>query len=236
MSTRTETLLGSADYKPLLEKMERIVETETKKAFRREDRELLEFFIRTAASVYEGVQVEEASRPTLYELGAPLATVIKILERETNYCDLLVALGAPVMLALSPDEQSLKRAVARYEDLLDCLHKIASAVPSPPGRRGKGRPKETNALRDAVVLLATYWERATGERFHQYWHKGVPIAASAQFVHAAIGFIDPERLHALPKVTERVVTERRGQALGSLPWVGSSRHCETSHKWAASVD
>jgi hypothetical protein len=206
--------LASADYKPLLQGLEKIVKTQTNKTFRPVDRELMEFTIRSAIMLYDGLNfsADLAARSTLHDLAVPLARVIDILEHEANYDNIFVALGAPAMLAMSPDQRAVKQAIARYENLLDDLHKLARGVPPPPAKRGKGKPAKANDLLAVVDVLAPYWERATGKRFTQDWHKGAPVTPATQFVHAVVCFIDPKRLPGLPKVTERIVAERRANA------------------------
>jgi hypothetical protein len=207
--TRTEALLASADFEPLLDRLEKFVADEARKTFRPPDREVLRSIISMHAMAYEGSRfmTDEVSQRTLHQLAAPLARVIELLQFEANLSDVLVALGAPVMLAISPDQRSVEQAVARYVALLRDLDKIARAVPSPP-TRGRGRPPRKN-LREMVERLADYWLSATGKQFSQHWHKGEPVNRATQFVHAVVNFIDSESLVALPKVTEKVVTKRR---------------------------
>jgi hypothetical protein len=195
---RTNALRARADYPPLLQSLEEILETE---ANRPVDRQALEECIATACAIYEtNHKVSDwLSRFTLHELAAPLASVIHILEREANRGSILLALH----------QRTEKMALARYENLLRDLHKIARIVPSVPEKRGKGAPAKSDDLFIVVRFLARYWEEATGKRFKQSWHKGSPINAAVRFVHALISFIDRDRLRALPKVTERLVTERR---------------------------
>jgi len=216
MSARSQALNVRGDYKPLLKKLEDIVENETKRSL---DRQVMELTVRGAIALYDGLRfsADLASRSTLHELAAPLARVIAILKHEANCDSILVALGAPDTLAMSQDQTAVRLALTRYENLLDDLNKIASRLPPPPAKRGKGKPTKANDLLALVDKLAPYWERATGKRFTQGWHKGTPVSPAAQFVYAVVGFVDPRRLPELPKVTERIVTERRanGYALGA---------------------
>ena len=216
MLTRTEALLASADYRPLLKRLEKFVEDESGSPLRPVDRVVLEHTIVGVIAVYHGTRflADLASRITLHELRKPLARVLEILRHEANYDDIFVALGAPAMLALSPDQPAVDRAVARYENLLDYLDAIARAVPPPPAKRDPGRQpaKDLHAL---VERLAEYWERATGRPFKQDWHresKGAPpkpATAATAFVYEVVKFIDASRLGALPKMTEGIVKKRR---------------------------
>jgi hypothetical protein len=212
MKTRTKvTAAEGADYELLLQRLERIVDSAATKSFGPLNRKVLELFVSEAIMVYEGTKFlnESASHSTLHELTEPLARVIKILEHEANYDSVFVALGAPAMLALSPDQEAVKGAIMRYEYLLNDLHSIARAVPRRPAKRRRGKPPKANDLYALVDTLATYWQRATGKPFTQYWHNGSPAAAAAQFVHAVVSFIAPERVRSLRKVTERIVADRR---------------------------
>jgi hypothetical protein len=207
--------LASADYQPLLKRLEKSVETETQKTFRPVDRVVLENIIVGAIAIYDGTQflANLASRFTLHEIVAPLAQVIKILKHEANYDAIFVALGAPAMLALSPDQGAVDRAVARYENLLDDLDEIARAVPPPPAKRGRGKPPAKD-LRALVESLADYWERVTRRRFTQNWHKESsgpwkPTTNATAFVYDVVKFIDSKRLGALKEMTEDIVKKRR---------------------------
>jgi hypothetical protein len=210
-STRTEALLAGADFEPLLDSLEKHVAAAATRSFGPVDRQVLRSIIVEAAMMYEGTRyfADEASRCTLHELAEPLARVIQLLEHDANRDDVFVALGAPAALALSPDQRAVEEAVARYEILLRDLDKIARAVPQPPAKPGPGKPSRTMDLHALVERLADYWERATGQRFTQHWLKGAPLTPATEFVHAVVRFIDAERLGALPKVTERIVTKRR---------------------------
>jgi hypothetical protein len=213
--TRAEKLLASADYRPLLKRLEKIVENATQKPFRRIDRAALKNIIAEVFLVYDGTQflADLASRVTLHEIKEPLAQVIKILKHEANYDAIFVALGAPTMLAMSPDQRAVDRAVARYETLLDNLEQIARAAPPPPTKRGRGKPPARD-LRVLVQSLADYWERATRRPLKQNWHRessGLwkPTTNGTMFVYDAVKFIDSKRLGALKEITEDIVTKRR---------------------------
>jgi len=118
-------------------------------------------------------------------------------------------LGAAVTLAPSPDRAAIDQASERYEALLGDLDAIARALPPPPARRGKGRPSKTEDLFALADRLATYWEQMTGQPFKQAWHNGEPTTLAALFVFDVVKFIDPKLVVKLPKVTEKVVANRR---------------------------
>ena len=72
---------------------------------------------------YSGTKflLEKASRLTLHELRGPIIRVIEILGQEANADDVLIALGAPVMLGVRPDQKAVSQAIARDERLLQDL-------------------------------------------------------------------------------------------------------------------
>ena len=151
---------------------------------------------------------------TFHALGEPIAQVIELLKLDANYYNALVAFGAPATTALSPDQTAVSRAVERYETLLRDLDDIARAVPPPPAKRRRGKPSKTKDLRVLVECLADFWERATGQPFTQAWYKESsgqrkPTTYSAAFVEDVVKFVDLKRLGELPKVTEKIVAERR---------------------------
>jgi hypothetical protein len=192
------------------------VATDAAKIFGTKDRELLSTVIFEACMVYDGTQqwADEVSRITFHALGEPITQVIKLLKLDANYYSALVALGAPANTALSPDQTAVSRAVERYETLLRDLDDIARAVPPPPAKRPRGKPSKTKDLRVLVECLAKFWESATGQPFTQAWHKESsgqrkPTTNSAAFVEDVVKFVDLKRLGELPKVTERIVAERR---------------------------
>jgi hypothetical protein len=216
----------TAPFPELLTKLEALVERETGRTG--EARAALASGIRQAVFIYNGTKfaVELASQSTFHEIAEPLARVIALLEAEANRDAILTALGAPEWLAMggrfsvdgtgaagppiaTEDEQ---HAEARYRALLDGLHAIARAVPAPPTKRKRGKPPTAKDFVALVDRLATCWERATGKRFTQDWHKGEPVSAAARFVHAVVKLVDPARLRSLPKAAAQVVAERIEQA------------------------
>ena len=48
----------------------------------------------------------------------------------------------------------------------------------------------------------------TGARFTQYWGDGEARSLGAKFVKEVVAFVDANNLTSLPKITERVVTDR----------------------------
>jgi hypothetical protein len=133
-----------------------------------------------AASVYAGRRT--LSRSASRSALHKLHKIIPLLEREVNNCaDVLVA---PLR-----------------ERMLDELRKFAAAAPPPPGKRRRGGQTDED-FHDLIDRLASCWEYVTGEPFRQ---GNLP----AQFVAEVVKLIDPDRLGALPKVMEKIVTERR---------------------------
>ena len=161
---------------------------------------------------------DRASGFNLHEIASPLAVVIQTLANWSNREEVIIALGAPETWRISPHQLStgdpslIDRAYERYETLMHDLREIARNVPASPPRRGRGRPPKSGDLYAVVDILAEYWERTTGEAFKQDWERGEPLTPATEFVHAVVAFLDPPRLEALPKVTERIVTERRAAA------------------------
>jgi hypothetical protein len=163
---------------------------------------------------YDGCRflADVASKRTLHELPELAARVREPLTDDANYGDALVALGAPFMLALSPDQAAVERAMEGLENIVHGLDTIAHAAPPPPTKHGRGRAPPTKDLRYLAGLLATNWESQTGHPFKQYWVEGKPWNAATKFVHDVVQFIAPERLSQLPEVTERLVADwRAGQ-------------------------
>jgi hypothetical protein len=189
------------------------VATDAAKIFGPKDRELLSTVVFEACREYDGTQywADDISRITFHALGEPITQVIKLLKLDANYYSALVALGAP---ARNPDQSAVNRAGERYETLLRDLDDIARAVPPPPAKRRRGKPSKTKDLRVLVECLADFWESATGRPFTQAWHKESsgqrkPTTYSAAFVEDVVKYVDLKRLGELPKVTEKIVAERR---------------------------
>lgn len=214
MSPRIEALMVSAEFEPLFDRLRSYIADEAEKADFLIDRDVLSDIVLSAGMVYDGVQFsdDEVSNSTFYELAEPLATVMELLTHEANYSDVLVALGAPAMLAMSPDQAAVSRAVVRHETIMRGLGDIARAVPPPPAKRRPGRQTRTKDLRFMVGWLADRWESHTGHLPTQNWREGKPIqdeAGFVWFVYDVVAFIDPERLRELPNVTENLVTDWR---------------------------
>jgi hypothetical protein len=207
MITNVEELLTSKGFDSLLARLEEIVVAETGTTSEPLDREKLKASIVNACISYWGIGhlTDQISRYTLHHLDVPLARVIEILRNNANIPDVLMALGAPAMR--NSDQQAAHRAIARYEILIRELGQLARAVPSPPAKRGKGRPPTAVEFRALVEQLASYWKYWTGNDLTQHWHGGEPLTAGAQFIWEVVRFVNPERAHALPKVTEKVVAE-----------------------------
>jgi hypothetical protein len=215
---RTQAIQSRAEYRPLLQKLKKIIEDETKKTLRPVGCQDLESCVFDVVGLFEANQ--KASDwlswfAAAHDLAAPLARVIELFEQELTRDWIVAALGPsrPHRGQNQPlddvpnDLQEI--ALERYRSILSDLHKIARRVPTSPARRGRGRPATSGGLYAPVRMLARYWEKLTGEHFTQYWHKGDPANNATLFVHAVIGFIEPERLRSLPKITELIVAERR---------------------------
>ena len=209
-----EQLYASASFDQLLDGLGSNIASEAKKSLSSVDRKVLRLIIVEVDLIYKGTRMasEQLSRSTLHDLRTPITRVLELLKHDVNIDDVLVALGAPANLALSPDQRAVERAVARYEALLDDLHQIEHALPPSPARPGRGRPIGTKDLRALVEKLADYWVRATGKPFTQDWQDNEPITHGAQFVHAVVRFVDSGRLKSLPRVTAMVVAARRAAA------------------------
>lgn len=215
---RIQALQARADYLPLLQRLKKIIETETKKTLRPVDCQELESCVFDVVCHFEAAENVHAllSRYNLlHELAAPLTRMIEILEDERVRDWVFLCLEAP----LGPQRLDRQAVPARLENLLVDLRKIARRVPAPPAKRSPGRPVTSGGLYGAVKLLALYWEQLTGKRFTQYWHSDArrhnraPANNATQFVHAVIRFIAPERLRSLPKMTEWIVAERGASSL-----------------------
>lgn len=210
MNTRTEALLVSAELEPLLDRLVGYLGTGTEKADFLIDREMLSSVVCMASLVYDGVRylADAASKSTFHEFREPLARVIDILKCDANQDDIFIALGAPAMLAMSPDQTAMSRAVERYEAVLRALDDIARAVP-PPLKHDRGRPPMTRDLRAMVELLVGRWEAWTGNPVKQIGHKKeAPSTPAKKFVYDVVEFIDPARLGELPGVLEKVTDHR----------------------------
>jgi hypothetical protein len=220
IGSRIAAIMASANFVPLIDRLRHYVAAERGEADFLVDPEglVLSDIVLRAGMVYEGVQLSDdaASKSTFHELAAPpLASVMEWLRDDANYSDVLVALGAPAMLALSPDQAAVSRAGERHEALLHALDDIARAVPPPPAKRDRGRPSNPKDLRFMVGWLADRWEAHTGHPPTQSWREGKPVPGEARFawfVYDVVEFIDPERLGELLKVTAKIVTDwRAGQ-------------------------
>jgi hypothetical protein len=226
---------ATANLVRLLDKLPPYVERAAGKRFTDLDRRLLKETIIEAKQIYRGIRYlldQRHSRPTLRELSTPLARVIGILKNEVNYESVLIALGAPVILGRSPDQQAVQQAKARYETVLCALDDIAGAVPLFPPKPGKGNRPKTMDLRGAVEVLAAYWAHATRKPFKQDWAPSkakIPYTGKepkkmkakrnclvppknksrgTRFIcDVVVEFIDPKRLDELPGVIEAVVTD-----------------------------
>jgi hypothetical protein len=188
----------------------RIAEEAAKTQFDALKRDGLVQRINGTVLAYHGTRfmAEVAREFTLHNIEAPLAEVIEKLEHEANIDAVLIALGAPAMLMLSPNQEPVHRAIAEYEATLNSLRKIAANLPATPAKRGKGQPRARD-LYDLVYRLADIWKAFTGKDFTQYWHQGKPVSKAARFVYAVVEVVDRSRLEELPTVTKNVVADLR---------------------------
>jgi hypothetical protein len=171
-----------------------------------EDRERLTAVIWRASLPYLSNRRWPPRADTLHEMAEPLEHVLSLLENDTNFSRLCIA--------LANDDDKLAREGDRIMELIRYLKRIQRVVPPPPAKRPKGRPLKSSDLYALVDSLASYWEETTGQPFAQSWHtnpdgRREPIANAARFVYAVVEFIDDTRLRALPKVTAKIVSERR---------------------------
>jgi hypothetical protein len=208
--SRTDALLASADYQPLLQGLEGVIEAEAKRKLCSRERQELEDMIRLVADLYYTVPLAisewQSSINRLAEIGEPLTRVIEILEDER--CRDWVE--APLR------RQRLDRQAvpARLEELLIGLKEIARRVPSRrSAKRGVGKPSKSGDLEKIVELLGCYWKKTTGKRLSRNWHGREPVNPAMRFVHSIIGFIDPKRLDELPAVTRTVVEAQRDERI-----------------------
>jgi hypothetical protein len=163
---------------------------------------------------------EVVGRCTLHKIAPELARVLKELDRPRHWDIAIAALN----------DGNWFEAELRFGAWLRDLRKIIAAVPPAP-RRGRGKPPKTKNLHALVDRLATFWEQETDEPFRQSWHKDKsgesdwhlnpttkrpekkwplkPATESAAFVHDVVTLVSPRLLRLLPKVTEKVVSERR---------------------------
>jgi hypothetical protein len=201
----------------------KIVEKAAKIRLSPKQRDDLAMQIKTALWTYA---VAKRSRWfTLRKIARPLASVIKQLDHQPNITAVLATLGAPIPFPLvGQDHESVRRAVeqhhqalARYQNLMHDLKEIAKYLPSPPPKRSKGK-KEDVVLSQMVDALASIWETWTGTKFTRDWHKEenkdewMPATVAMEFVFAIVKLVDPARVGALPKTTEKIVTKRRQAA------------------------
>ncbi len=211
--SRTDELLASADYQPLLQNLKKIVEAGAQRKLFPGQHQGLEEIIRIVADLYyvvpPGVAKYLSFITRIAEIGAPLTRVIEILEDERCRDWVLLCLEGRGLQRLNRQE-----VPARYEGLLVDLHKIACRVPPPRiAKRGRGKPKKSDDLEKIVELLGLYWKETTGKPMTRNWHRREPINPAMMFVHAVIGFIDAKRLDELPTVTRTVAEAKRDKQI-----------------------
>lgn len=204
-------LMQSAELDPLLERLQSYMSEGTGKAGFLIDREVLRSIVFEAGGVYEGTWLEAdmVAKSTMHELPAALVHVARLLTDEANYADVLIKLGAPVMLDLSPDTAAMQRAVERHEALLQTLETLWHDAPPPPPKRGPGHPSRSADFRCLVFFLAQTWQSLSGQRA-QSWRAGKrPATPSARFIRDVVAFVAPEQLGELRNVLRDFVASRR---------------------------
>ena len=158
--------------------------------------------VRSALAIYACVYLEFKPSP-LRKFARPIADVLKLLKGREHEIDLI---------------STLRREGSRMRDrnwarlrllrLIEDLEQLEGEVRVKPSRRTKrGRPGNPD-LHRLVHELASGCVAATGKPFTQMWHNKEPLSPGAQFVEAAVRFLDPKILPALPNMTERVVADR----------------------------
>lgn len=188
----------------------RIVERAAKTALDAQKRWGLVERILSAALAYDGTEclAETTRQVTLREIAGPLAQVIEKLEHEANIDAVLISLGAPLMLMISPDQEAVHQAIAEHQAVLRSLHKIADNLPPAPEERGPGQPRARD-LYELVGRLAEIWTTFTGKDFKREWQNGEPVTDAMVFVYAVVKIVDESRLQSLPTVTKNIVAELR---------------------------
>jgi hypothetical protein len=137
----------------------------------------------------------------LHRIAKPLARVIKELKRKEYEPMLIRTLGPTGWVGL--EDSGALRVAALITDLEKLLEKHGA-----PQRRKRARPENLD-LHHFVHHLAHVWQFITDRPFTQEWHGEEPVSLGAQFVHAVVRYIDGASLASTPKMTERVVAERR---------------------------
>jgi hypothetical protein len=214
---RVETLMLDASLGPLIDKLEGYLKKGGAKPV---DRSLLKMVVGGGFVVYRaGRYAAEKPIDALQQLARfrePLRRMIEILSGGHDIGDVLIALGAPATLTLSPDEQALKLAQRRYEDFFESLDAIYHALP-PPVKEPPHRRAKTGDLRRLVDRLADYWKRETGADFKQGRGKkgealrkeNLATTDACAFVWEIVAYVDRDALPSLPKAVEATVHRLR---------------------------
>jgi hypothetical protein len=153
-------------------------------------------------------------RPSpLRKYARPIADVLELLRREEHQAELISILHPTVMTAEQRHDERLRArdqelARLRLAAMIRGLEQLERPANMVRCKRERGRPGDED-LWLLVHNLASIWAAATGKPFTQLWHDKVSSSPGARFVEAAVRFLDPGLLPALPKMTERVVADRR---------------------------
>ena len=184
-----------AAFETLLKELVEIIRRSGKKLNEEESRRLNEG-MDSALRFYGFLRL---SKPfDLHQIAKPLARVIKELKREEYEPMLIRTLEPPIWVG---------PGARRVTDLITDLEKLLE-IHGAPQQLKRARPENLD-LHRFVHHLAHVWQFVTGRPFTQEWHGREPLSPGAQFVHAVVSYIDDASLAATPKMTERVVAERR---------------------------
>ena len=201
--------------KPLVERLAGYIEEVSDKKFEKVDRDRLAELIRYVRMDHDRRLSSEVPKhqSNLHEFEPDLTRVIELLEREANSFQLQNVLARPTTRSKS-GFGAFTHQSKRYRTLLSDLRKIRGAIPTAPVKPGRGRPSYNKHLFAMADALTQIWERESGKRFSQDWHKDKlgrwkPATAAAQFVYDAVVDIDDHQTASLRKVMEAIIKIRR---------------------------
>jgi len=204
------------DFERLLGTAAEIMRAEIGVELDEEKREALRSSARYAIS-WHGVLEESkddarAVEVPLHGLKTPLIATIKALRRPIVEDAISFTLGKG---DLPPGRCNIERGAERLGALIDVLEEIAASLP--PYKKKSGNPGNQD-LYQLVHTLANDWIGITGHHFAQSSKDGASATnAATQFVYAVVDFVDPGARKAVPKMIERVVSERKQGRV--MPWL-----------------
>jgi hypothetical protein len=120
-------------------------------------------------------------------------------------------------------DEVIKEVCDKFEEMLRRLDAVRLVARRAHQKRGRGRPRKKQEIRNAYAELADFWKRSFGkERFTQAWTRTddglVPTSDAACFLYDAMRLIDPrrprlaEQLRALmPDDVRAILGQRRGR-------------------------